>query len=163
MAAFLTELGIYLLSFSGTDIWERINAEGVIPNSRCRHVAIANPFLDFTAEAEETNNKILRLSSKSNCISNSQNQSKALVVAPSKSISMCFGQPTDTPLHENGKALKQFKFRVHPMSVLCSGRSATLSDDDEDLESGVNAIINENYGNDSVERLNNRNSQVTMR
>jgi len=152
-----------LLSITGTETWERINAEGVIPNSRCRHVAIANPFLDSTAVQEESNNKILRLSSKSNCISQSQNQSKALVVAPTKSISMCFGQPTDTPLHDNGKPLKQFKFRVHPMSALCSGRSATLSDDDDDLENSVNAIINENYGSDNVDHYNHRNTQVTMR
>lgn len=139
------------LVISDTEHWERINAEGVIPNCRCKHIALANPFLEMASEAEETNNKILRLSSNSNCITSSKNQSKAMASAPVKSISMCFGQPTDTPLHENGKPLKQFKFKVHPMPGLCSGRSATISDEDEDVE-------NEENGKEFI-----HSAQVTMR
>ncbi|CAG2123208.1 unnamed protein product, partial [Medioppia subpectinata] len=33
-----------------TEHWERVNAEGIIPNSRCRHVAVVNPFLDIAKE-----------------------------------------------------------------------------------------------------------------
>ena len=57
------------------------------------------------------------------------------------------------------KPLKQFKIKVHTMPGLCSGRSATLSDDDEDIENDGNAIVNENFGNDFA----NRGVQVTMR
>ena len=138
-----------------TEHWERINAEGIIPNSRCRHVAIANPFLDMTNEGQESTHKILRLSSKSNCITSSENQSKPVATGPSKSISMCFGQPTDTPLHENGKALRQMKLKKHPMPGLCSGRSATLSDD-EDIENGGSGLVNENFNKEF-------GGQVTMR
>ncbi|CAG2183640.1 unnamed protein product, partial [Oppiella nova] len=44
------------------------------------------------------------------------------------------------------------------MSGFCSGRSATLSDDDDDVDNGVNTIANENYGTEFE-----RNPQVTMR
>lgn len=152
-----------------TETWEKINAEGVIPNGRCRHTAVCNPFLDSSTWWDQENvtngTRLSRPSSAKSCLKESQNN-KALVLAPPKSISMCFGQPTDTPLHENGKALKPFKLKHYPMPGLCSRKSsATLSDEEEEDFDEVNGLANDNnFGpaKDPVE-FDNRNSQVTLR
>ena len=136
--------------FIANEGWERINIDGIVPKSRFRHTAVANPFL-FSTDQDETITKTCLTSSKSASNSESNSLNKAVNNLPPKSASMCFGQSTDA--HRlNGKPIKSFKFRVHP-SGLCSGKSATLSDEEEDE---VNGIANENYGKEFA-------NQVTMR
>lgn len=114
-----------------TEVWERIQAEGVLPNPRCRHVAIPNPLLCesssdsrtagggslFRSRAWETDENIPRKTTLPNGGVN-------------KSISMCFGQ-AEHAVAESGSTRRPFKFRVHPVR-LCSKSTASDDDDDED-------------------------------
>ncbi|RWS05755.1 uncharacterized protein B4U79_12341 [Dinothrombium tinctorium] len=120
-----------------TELWEKMQTEGMIPNPRCRHTAVANPSLDtslWDRDHYEDDHRILNSHSKPNCLQ--KINSKAVILAPPKSISMCFGQHTDSPLHEaTAKSLKYFKFKVHPMSLnICSRGIDTISDDDGEIE-----------------------------
>lgn len=144
----------------GTQLWEKITIDaGTIPSPRAKHTAAANPFVQVASMWDSSpmnefsnavignnrnhNNRILRM----NSANLNQIRPSSVLLAPPKSISMCFGAATgstDTPLHQHLTASKvslkasfKVKVRRNPMPSFCSGRSATLSDasdEDDDVD-----------------------------
>lgn len=113
-----------------TETWERLQPEGVIPNPRCRHAAVIEPSLhtwDDKIHAWETSPQQANVN-RSNHSHHRHSHPIATSDPPPKSVSMCFTQSDST---ENGR--KYFKFRVHPVSRLCS-KSTSSDDEDEDSE-----------------------------
>ncbi|XP_035216879.1 LOW QUALITY PROTEIN: uncharacterized protein LOC118190290 [Stegodyphus dumicola] len=106
----------------GTETWEKINAEGIIPPPRMHHIAVPNPAL---------NNWEARVHAWGDSTVSSENGPNR--TNPPKSISMCFGQ---TNAESEGK--KYFKFRVHPVSRFCSKNTSSDEDDDEEYTASYN-------------------------
>ncbi|UYV60303.1 hypothetical protein LAZ67_1000783 [Cordylochernes scorpioides] len=99
-----------------TETWERLQIEGVsAPSPRCRHVAVAGaceaPLVAWGGEDRAPLKEISEPYKSQH---------------PPKSISMCFGQQHDA-------SRRPFKFRVHPVSRLCS-KNTTSDEDDDDQE-----------------------------
>ncbi|XP_023219241.1 uncharacterized protein LOC111621353 isoform X2 [Centruroides sculpturatus] len=113
-----------------TETWERLQPEGVIPNPRCRHAAVIEPTLhtwDDKIIAWE-NSPQQSNTTRSNHSHHRHSHPVGTSDTPPKSASMCFTQSESA---ENGR--KYFKFRVHPVSRLCS-KSTSSDDEDEDSE-----------------------------
>ncbi|XP_064455333.1 uncharacterized protein LOC135366533 isoform X2 [Ornithodoros turicata] len=101
-----------------TETWERIHTEGALPNPRCRHVALVNPSLPTWADrvappaAADVSGKYSDLP-----VVRRQHQGRL----PVKSTSMVL----------NGTQRRPFRFKVHPVSRLCSKRTGSDDDDDD--------------------------------
>lgn len=108
----------FFLNLSATETWERINAEGVVPPPRCRHVAVPNPALhQWDTKIEAWGECVEKVPNRAN---------------PPKSISMCFGQNNEP------EPKKHFKFKVHPVSRFCSKNTSSDEDDDDEYTVSYN-------------------------
>ena len=81
-----------------TEAWERLSTEGMTPNARCRHTAVANPLIEANIEDDDdgeeediANANIVRSALKP---LDNRKAGRALM-KPTKSISMCFGAGDD--------------------------------------------------------------------
>ncbi|XP_028968814.1 uncharacterized protein LOC100902573 [Galendromus occidentalis] len=100
-----------------SDAWDKIQAEGVLPNPRCRHVALANPELHKWADKvidDMVGSKVARLPPKSQSM-------------------MTFGDRS------------RASFKIHPMNRLslmgCSTLRNAQSDEDDDSIDAVKAYL----------------------
>ncbi|RWS29629.1 uncharacterized protein B4U80_08685 [Leptotrombidium deliense] len=144
-----------------TETWEKLQTQGMVPNPRCRHTAVANPSLEISMWDNDESDRRVRSAGSQSSTNSQKHNSKAVMLVPSKSISMCFGQQTDSPFHEStSKTLKHFKFRVHPMSLnnMCSRGIDPLSD----VEDGENEDVNGN-AKSATHNLNHSSSQGNVR
>lgn len=98
-----------------TETWERIHTEGALPNPRCRHVALVNPSLPTWADRVAPH----RMTSDGCDIPLGRHQHQGR--PPVKSASMVL----------NGTQRRPFRFKVHPVSRLCSKRTGSDDDDDD--------------------------------
>ncbi|KAI1299243.1 Leucine-zipper-like transcriptional regulator 1 [Halotydeus destructor] len=120
-----------------SEAWEKVNTEGMMPNARCLHTAVPNPFVEVQDELGFEN------SSSRTALQSLDNRKAAIKpMKHSKSISMCFGSGSaaDSPLHQPQSAFRYMKgiSKVHP------AHDGLVSTVDEDEANG-NSLPNVHY------------------
>ncbi|XP_013772729.1 uncharacterized protein LOC106457824 isoform X2 [Limulus polyphemus] len=100
-----------------TETWERIMTEGITPQPRCSHVVVVNLQKEDLHKSNSQQSKVPTLGIQ---------EKTPLPSHPPKSISMCFGQPSNDPEDKR----RETKCKSHVVSRLCSKRTGAVDDED---------------------------------